>query len=55
MNYVIVTIIAVGIAIAMVDLIALRYWAKSLWPLFKEVDQLRREIEDIKEQMKQQN
>tara|TARA_B100002019_G_C20754365_1_gene350013 strand:+ start:84 stop:341 length:258 start_codon:yes stop_codon:yes gene_type:complete len=54
MNSIIITIIAVGIAIAMVDLIALRHWAKSLWPLSKEIDQLRRDIKDIKEQLKQQ-
>ena len=54
MNSIIITIIAVGIAIAMVDLIALRHWAKSLWPLAKEIDQLHRDIKDIKEQLKQQ-
>ena len=53
MNAIIITIIAVGIGIAMADLIALRYWAKSLWPLSKEIDQLRRDIKDIKEQLKQ--
>ena len=51
MNPVIVTIIAVGIGIAIVDIIALRFWAKSLWPLSNDIHKLKQEIAAIKEQL----